>query len=125
MYIITASVIHGHGRGVTLGFPTANLAVSEKMHVPMDGVFAAWAYLDHVWFRAAVSVGRNKTFHAAHATIEAYILNTRGNFYGKSLTLVFVRHLRPMRRFQSIALLKKAMAHDIVTVQQMLTSTVA
>jgi len=35
-------VVRGHGRGVELGFPTANVAPPMYSAIPADGVYAAW-----------------------------------------------------------------------------------
>ena len=35
-------VVRGYGRGVELGFPTANVAPPMYSAIPADGVYAAW-----------------------------------------------------------------------------------
>ena len=56
------TVVHGDGRGRTLGFPTANLDVVPH-HLPL-GVYAAWVRIEHEssWREATVSYGGNPTF---------------------------------------------------------------
>ena len=44
-YRLQGPVVIGDQRGCTLGFPTANLAVSAEQAVPAHGVYAGWARL--------------------------------------------------------------------------------
>ena len=44
-YRIRGTVIHGAGRGVQLGYPTANLAGVETM-LPAEGIYAGRAWAD-------------------------------------------------------------------------------
>ncbi|MEM9665872.1 MAG: riboflavin biosynthesis protein RibF, partial [Bacteroidota bacterium] len=44
-YSLEGPVVHGDHRGRTIGFPTANIAVSHpKKLIPKRGVYAVWAY---------------------------------------------------------------------------------
>ncbi|MBI4262162.1 riboflavin kinase [Candidatus Uhrbacteria bacterium] len=121
MFVVTARVIHGLRRGRNLGFPTAN--VRHRIgQAPPDGIYAAWACIDRQWYRAAVSVGKNKTFGASHATIEAHVLHWNRSLYGRTITLVFVRWLRAMRRFNTDQALVHTMRMDIKRVNSFLVS---
>ena len=42
MFELQGKVVAGDGRGKSIGFPTANLAVSEEIMVPREGVYAVW-----------------------------------------------------------------------------------
>src|SRR5262249_34803329 len=75
-------VVRGHGRGVELGFPTANVAPPMYSAIPADGVYAAWfTVLGHgpvtgtivpgERYQAAVSVGPNPRFAARTPTGQA------------------------------------------------------
>uniref|UniRef100_UPI000A961A7C riboflavin kinase n=2 Tax=Microbacteriaceae TaxID=85023 RepID=UPI000A961A7C len=60
--VLSGLVVPGDGRGRLLGFPTANLALPERL-LPDDGIYAAWVRLpgdDRRW-EATASVGVNPT----------------------------------------------------------------
>ncbi|MBI5798410.1 MAG: riboflavin kinase [Candidatus Yonathbacteria bacterium] len=119
MIVMTARVIHGLRRGKNLGFPTAN--VRHRIgQAPPDGIYAAWAFMNRQWYRAAVSVGRNRTFGASHATIEAHLLDWHGIAYGRILTLIFAHRIRSMRRFTTANDLASAIRRDIQNIKNIL-----
>lgn len=117
-YALSGIVEHGREAGREMGIRTANLAVPERMRVLGDGVYAAYALVDGARYKAAVSVGVPPTFaDEACADVEAHILDFEGDLYGKSLTLGFVAHLRPMQRFDETSELIAAIESDIAWVR--------
>jgi riboflavin kinase/FMN adenylyltransferase len=52
--MLEGQVIEGERRGRTIGFPTANLAVSNELNVPGKGVYAARAQIKDRVFQAVV-----------------------------------------------------------------------
>lgn len=107
-------VARGAGRGADLGFPTANLEHVD-VQIPADGVYAAAAQIDGVgpsWL-AAVHIGPNATFGEQARTVEAHLLDFQGNLYGRRLELDLRRHLRPTRRFDSVADLLDQIRADV------------
>jgi riboflavin kinase / FMN adenylyltransferase len=118
---VVGSVAHGEGRGRTLGVPTANLSLSPEIMLPGAGVYVARALVDGTWYRAAVSVGENPTFHAANepaapATTEAFLLGFDGDLYGRQMRLDLLRRMRAERRFASVEELVAQMKRDIAAV---------
>ena len=56
---VSGCVVHGFNRGGTqLGFPTANLAATDSCHL-VPGVYAGWATLLNLEYKAAISIGWN------------------------------------------------------------------
>ena len=116
-------VVHGDGRGRTLGFPTANVAPPMYAAIPADGVYAGWFTVlgpgptigtvtpgDRA--PAAISVGTNPTFSGRTRTVEAFVLDGEADLYGQHVAVDFVEHLRGMERFGSIDELIVAMGND-------------
>ncbi|MFC8526767.1 bifunctional riboflavin kinase/FAD synthetase [Nocardia sp. NPDC057227] len=117
-------VVHGDGRGRTLGYPTANVAPPMHAAIPADGVYAGWftvlgpgPTIDTVApgqrAMAAISVGTNPTFSGRARTVEAYVLDREADLYGQHVAVDFVQHLRGMRKFDSVDELVDAMAGDV------------
>src|SRR5207245_11001239 len=105
-------VVRGDGRGMALGFPTANVAPPMYSAIPADGVYAAWfTVLGHgpitgtvipgERYQAAVSVGTNPTFSGRTRTVEAFVLDPTADLYGQYLPLAFVSRIRGRRRLVS------------------------
>jgi len=114
-HLLEGLVVRGLGRGRTLGFPTANLEQIEVM-LPAEGTYAAWARWDGKLRPAAVHVGRRLTFEEA-STVEAHLLDTDADLYGRRMTLAFVQRLRDDARFDGPQSLAAQIARDVATVR--------
>jgi riboflavin kinase/FMN adenylyltransferase len=116
-YSCTGPVVTGEGRGRTLGFPTANVAVAPPKLVPGEGVYAGRAALEgseETW-RAAIAVGPSPTFatHGNPRRLEAHLLDFSGDLLGRRLLLSFDRFLRPQERFPGREELIAQIARDV------------
>jgi riboflavin kinase / FMN adenylyltransferase len=60
-----------------------------------------------------VYIGSRPTFGAGERLIEVNLLDHRDNLYGKSMTVVFIEHLRGDRTFPSAQDLAAQIAHDV------------
>jgi riboflavin kinase/FMN adenylyltransferase len=103
-------VVTGDRRGRTLGFPTANIVPDDEFVCPGHGVYAALA--DGVC--AAVNVGVRPQFGSDLALlVEAYLLDSDVDLYGRELRIDFLRRLRGERRFHSVEGLVEQMGQDV------------
>jgi len=119
-YQVWGEVRSGAQRGRTLGFPTANLALSPNRLVPAFGVYACWAWLDGRGYPAVVNVGVRPSFDNGQATVEAHLLDFEGDLYGKTLGLSFIHRLRQEKRFSDISVLVAQIGADIETARRLL-----
>lgn len=101
-FFLTGTVLKGHQRGKTLGFPTANLGISDSKIIPKEGVYSCIAEHDGIRYRAMVNVGRNPTFQQTDLSIEAHILGFDKDIYGELLQLSFVERLRDEKKFSGV-----------------------
>jgi riboflavin kinase/FMN adenylyltransferase len=116
-YALIGEVIHGDGRGKTLGFPTANLQVKDQL-IPAEGVYAGHATMEGEPTRlAAISIGRTPTFGETELRVEAYLLDYDGDLYARSLRLTFDRWLRSQQKYSSPAALVEQVQKDIAAVR--------
>jgi riboflavin kinase/FMN adenylyltransferase len=110
-------VERGDGRGARdLGFPTANVAVPDRICLPGDGVFAGtFTGDDGVERVAALSVGRRPTFYAESGLLllEAHVLDFDGDLYGRHAKVRFHHRIRGQERFDSIDDLIAQMHRDV------------
>ncbi|MBN2086583.1 MAG: riboflavin biosynthesis protein RibF [Anaerolineales bacterium] len=115
-FAVSGTVVHGQGRGRSLGFPTANLDLWPELAVPGYGIYAGWVYLAGRRFAGATSIGVRPTFAngtAHEATVETHILDFDGDIYGASLQLEFVARLREEIRFPNTDALRAQMMKDV------------
>jgi riboflavin kinase/FMN adenylyltransferase len=106
---LDGTVVAGHQRGGTLGFPTANLALEPDLACPSYGIYAGRA-LGH---RAAVSIGTNPHYGGTERRIEPYLLDFEGDLYGQRLVVEVWERLRDERAFESEEALVAQIAADV------------
>ncbi len=122
-YAVRGNVVHGEGRGASLGFPTANLD-SENEILPAAGVYAGrFQALGEVekTYRAVINVGCRPTFHTqSEVSIEAHLLDFTGDLYGVRGDLSFEHRIRDEQRFPGPDALQAQIREDIATARKIL-----
>jgi riboflavin kinase / FMN adenylyltransferase len=117
---VRGRVEQGDRRGRELGFPTANVAVPERVCLPADGVYSG-TYIDDAGVErlAAISLGRRPTFYEESGLLllEAYLLDFDGDLYGQAARIRFHDRLRGQERFESVDGLIAQMARDVQAVR--------
>ena len=118
-YSLTGTVVHGLKLGRTLGYPTANIQVTEDYKlIPKDGVYVVYNYIGGQKVYGMMSIGKNPTIEGKGASIEVYFFDFNGDLYDCELTIYFVKYLREERKFSSVALLKKQLQDDETTARK-------
>ena len=116
-YPIIGKVIVGAKRGHTLGFPTANLEISDELY-PKKGVYAVEVVWGERTFNGVANVGFNPTFSAQGGgkglfSLEVYILDFNHDIYGEEIQISFRRRIRDEVRFDSPSRLIEQIRKDI------------
>lgn len=103
-YQVRGVVIHGEGRGRTIGFPTANIKQEAAYVIPRQGVYAVMVQVDGKRVPAVLNIGVKPTFHEKlpEPVMEAHLLDFSGDLYDKSITVQFISFLRSEKKFGSI-----------------------
>ncbi len=112
-YAVRGPVVKGHERGRTIGFPTANIAVTPDRALPAYGVYVTRARLGDRVFASATNVGINPTFDDKRPSVETYILDFEGDLYGRELRIEVLHRLRGEVKFDGIPALTAAIAADV------------
>lgn len=97
-------VKRGSQRGKKLGFPTANILVSEEKILIKAGVYVTRAVFGKKIYHSVTNVGYRPTFSQGQSvppSIETHILNFDQNIYGKTLEIHFIKRLRDEMRFEN------------------------
>jgi riboflavin kinase/FMN adenylyltransferase len=113
-YSIFGPVIHGAGRGSTIGFPTANISVAGLV-LPPQGVYAVTVKTaDGTWYRGAANLGKAPTLHTdRHPLLEVHLLDYSGDLYDTTIEVVFAKFIRSERQFLSLDELCEQIRHDL------------
>jgi riboflavin kinase/FMN adenylyltransferase len=106
-------VVAGYGRGVKLGFPTANVDTGREQALPADGVYTSRAYIDDQAYQAMTNIGINPTFGGNRRLVEVYIMGYDGDLYGRELAIDIIERLRGEIKFDNPEELKKQIAEDV------------
>ena len=120
---LQGKVITGAGRGVGLGFPTANLGISLGQTLPPDGVYATLAHINGKAYQSMANIGKCPTFGGCERTVEAYIIDYQGDLYERELKIDFMARLRDEKKFDTADALKKQVAEDVRQGRQILNFT--
>ncbi|NUY80345.1 bifunctional riboflavin kinase/FAD synthetase [Flavobacterium sp. MAH-1] len=118
-YFLTATVVKGKQLGRTIGFPTANLDVSEPYKlIPKQGVYVVESIIDGKHFKGMMNIGTNPTVGGQDLSVEVNFLDFDGDLYGKELKVSILHRLRNEEKFASIEILKQELAKDrIATIE--------
>lgn len=124
-HVVRGEVVRGRGEGTAFGFPTANVALSERSCLPAEGVYAAFAIGDGRAWPAAVNVGAPRTFggQEGEAFLEATLLGYSGDLYGSELAVSFVTWLREPRKFPSLEVLERTVLGNVAWVRTYLSGS--
>ena len=106
-------VVAGDGRGIKLGFPTANVDTDREQALPTDGVYTSRAYIDDHAYSAMTNIGINPTFGGDQRLVEVYIMDYEGDLYGRELAVDIIERLRGEIKFDNPEALKKQIAEDV------------
>lgn len=112
-YSIPGIVVHGDERGRTIGFPTANINLAKsKFVLPASGVYAGKVVVCDKVYVALLNVGNNPTFDKDELTLEAHLLNFKGDLYGEEISVEFYYRVRDEIKFNNIEDLKAQIMKD-------------
>jgi len=116
-YALRGRVGRGAGRGVDLGFRTANVESTQQL-IPADGVYGGAATVGSDRALAAISVGTNPTFDGTERKVEAHLLDFGREITGETLEVEFGVWLRAQRKFESANALRSQIEGDIAAVRE-------
>lgn len=123
-YTYSSAVLHGEKRGRELGYPTANMDISER-HLPRFGIYAVRARIegDHALkgdYDGVASLGVRPTFDGDAPNLETYLFDFKGDIYSAELSVELIEFLRPEEKFTSLEALIAQMDQDCVDARRAL-----
>ena len=114
-YELVGTVVHGEQIGRQLGYPTANMRLSEPcQQVPLSGVYGVKVQVgsDGRWWPGMTNIGHRPTFHGHEVSIETNIFDFIGDVYGQPIRVAFLCRVRNEQTFPTAKALQQQMIED-------------
>ncbi len=118
---VRGNVIPGRKRGVTLGFPTANIRM-PALTSPRTGVYVVEAEVEGKTYGGAANLGYNPTFGDNELSLEVHLFDFNRDIYGQPITVRFIDRLRDEKRFSGPQELIEQIRKDVEVAKQILSS---
>jgi riboflavin kinase/FMN adenylyltransferase len=121
-FVIEGKVEYGNQLGRTLGYPTANIHLRERVS-PIHGIFAVRVGLgdgECAWPGVASLGVRPTVNEVAEPLLEVHLFDFEGDLYGQRMAVEFVGKLRDEQKFDSLDALTAQMERDAAAARAML-----
>ena len=100
-FAIEGEVMRGQQLGRTLGFPTANVGLSDYV-IPKLGVYATRTRLpDGRRLQGAANLGRNPTTGLVEPRLEVFLFDFDEDIYGQVIETELIHFIRPELKFDT------------------------
>ena len=132
-YFFSGTVVEGNKLGRTIGYPTANLQITEdKKLIPGNGVYAVKVEVNGEWSKVngghsssdsyriktrnsyfgMMNIGVRPTVEGVNRMIEVNIFDFDKDIYGDVLTVHIYKRLRNEQKFNGLEELKEQLGRD-------------
>lgn len=112
-YMLSGIVEQGKNLGQKLGFPTANISISESYKlIPKVGAYIVQSEIERKSFFGMMNIGYRPTVEGQNKTIEVHFFDLEADLYGKRLRINILSFLRDEQKFESIDALKNQLEKD-------------
>jgi riboflavin kinase/FMN adenylyltransferase len=118
-YFFSGRVVEGNKLGRTIGYPTANLDITDKLKlIPGDGVYAVELVISdepEKLYRGMMNIGFRPTVGGSKRMIEVNIFDFDRDVYGQTIKVFVKRFLRPEIKFSNLEALREQLALDKIS----------
>jgi riboflavin kinase/FMN adenylyltransferase len=112
-FFFTGTVVKGNQLGRTIGYPTANIQISDRYKIiPADGVYAVRVTVSGESYKGMMNIGVRPVIGGTPRTIEVNIFDFNKDIYSSEITVHLVSRLREEQNFPSLDALKVQLDHD-------------
>ena len=118
-YMLSGNVVKGNKLGRTIGFPTANIQISENYKlIPKNGAYIVTAIVNNKTVFGMLNIGIKPTLGENLMSIEVHLLDFSEDIYGQKMQVNVVERLRGEHKFESLEALKSQLEIDKKTTIQ-------
>lgn len=112
-YVLSGKVVKGNQLGRTIGFPTANIEISEDYKlIPKNGVYIVTANVNNEIVLGMMNIGVKPTLGENKLSIEVHLLNFDSDIYNQKIQVNVLQRLRNEQKFESFDALKAQIELD-------------
>ena len=118
-YMLSGNVVKGNKLGRTIGFPTANIQISENYKlIPKNGAYIVTALVNNKTVFGMLNIGIKPTLGGNLLSIEVHLLHFSEDIYGQKMQVNVIERLRDEQKFESLEALKSQLEIDKKTTIQ-------
>ena len=122
-FALSGRVLQGDKRGRTIGFPTANIALTDQLH-PAFGVYAISAKIgeghDVRYCDGVANIGIRPTVNDRGVLAEAHLFDFQDDIYGQRIEIALQGYVRAEMKFENLDALRAQILKDTQTAKDLL-----
>lgn len=112
-YPLTGIVTRGRQIGRSIGYPTANISVSEPLKlIPAHAIYVVHTYVHNRRYGGMLSIGTNPTVNGSGTNIEVHIFDFSDDIYDQVIRVEFLDKLRNEEKLESLDALREYLNAD-------------
>lgn len=112
-YFLTGNVVKGKQLGRTIGFPTANINITESYKlIPDKGVYVVSSQIAGKTAYGMMNIGNNPTVGGVAESIEVHFFDFNGDLYNQEIRVNIHYKIRNEIKFPSVNHLKEQLKED-------------
>ncbi len=119
-YELNGVVVSGKKLGRKIGFPTANISLTDTNKlIPQLGVYAVKAVLHGQTLYGMLNIGTNPTVEdSASIKLEVHLFNFNSDIYDNELSIQLYSKIRPEGKFDNLQALTTQLQQDEIVVRK-------
>ncbi len=122
-YCLHGLIVDGNKLGRVIGFPTANIQLSEPDKlIPGNGVYAVLASIEKETYKGMMNIGTRPTVDGQEVKLEVHLFNFHKDIYTKNIQIAFIERLRDEEKFADLELLKTKLTSDAIQALKLLST---
>jgi riboflavin kinase/FMN adenylyltransferase len=112
-FSLEGEVVKGNKIGTDLGFPTANIRISENYKlIPADGIYAAKVDVSGKMYNGMLYIGKRPALNGKFQSVEINIFDFNKDIYGEMIRVFIKDRIRGDMNFENLDQLKEKMKED-------------
>lgn len=116
---IVGKVIHGKGKGKTVGMPTANIEYKKNENIIENFVYASIVLVENKKYIGVTNIGeRPSVDDEKNITVETHILDFDYDIYGVEITIYLIEKIRETKKFSSLNEVKLQVDNDKIKAKE-------
>jgi riboflavin kinase/FMN adenylyltransferase len=121
MVVVEGVVIGGNRLGRRLGFPTANIDMSQYPDIE-NGVYCSKVVVDGQAYVAMTNVGVRPSVDGSRRLLETHLFGFEGLLYGLKLRVELYEKIRDEKKFSSVEELRKQIEQDSNKIKELMAN---